>query len=402
MDAFYKYFFDVKPHHTKLLEVFEMYKFAETIEVDIEDSLFMNIKYANTPLCKAVGWGVIFDNCGFSNDNCCDLFQCLGGYGLIWDNSDRTSRHQILEYDTESDTLIISGNYTFDRRVQIVAFSSDSLILAGDATAYLETNKIFIIAPFNVHTIVAVTGNKISVTGDVATEMNTKQEMRIRGSHFYDRPFGIRTATYDENAGVTVIEVAGNVSFNPDMFDSETYMETESSPQNQGFYTVGSYYTDINGDTIVTLKPGKQFPAIPFGDMGSVQFRTGLLSPRYLHLKYQDGLTAEIDREHLIVDCFYEPDGDRTHVVLGEKIDYLPEMGANGSWTGWLDTYGYMTNAGFDNNELCDVPKPTNVHAFMGESLKITHYVVEEPVELVDEFIYFTMLVDDIYIGGEG
>jgi hypothetical protein len=67
IDSFVKYFLDIKPYHTKILEVVERYEFAETIEVDIKEKFDLLHTFANNPLCKGVGYGLDFDDeCGFS------------------------------------------------------------------------------------------------------------------------------------------------------------------------------------------------------------------------------------------------------------------------------------------------------------------------------------------------
>ena len=89
IDSFIKYFGDIKPYHTKILEVVEQYVFREEINVAIEETYNLEVTLENDPLCKGVGFGLNFDNdCGFDALECCDLFECMGGFGLIFDNSD--------------------------------------------------------------------------------------------------------------------------------------------------------------------------------------------------------------------------------------------------------------------------------------------------------------------------
>lgn len=374
IDAFVKYFLDVKPYHTKLLEVVERYKFAETIYVDIKETVFTDIAFRNNPLCKAVGFGLIFDECGFSNDNCCDLFQCLGGYGVIWDNSDLIGVHSIEEIDTAADEIIVAGNYTFDRRLEILKVEETSLTLRGDHADDFLLHKLFLIAPFNVYSIDSSLDNTLSVIGDISTELTYKREIKLNGSAGRDGLYGVGTATYNASTDITTIKVAGNANFNVDM--TGAYIETETQPRNQGFYPVDRTEMD-NDDTVVYLKQGFSFPVQTASNNGSVQLRTGLTAPRRIWLRG----TEDIEREYRIADTYYDVTNDRTHLVLADKL-FTDETYNE------VRLYGYITSAGFDGDEECDQPKPTNVHAVIGERLVIR--VIDSVAP--DENIYFVAI----------
>lgn len=384
IDAFVKYFLDVKPYHTKLLEVVERYKFAETMTVDITDTMFMDVAYRNNPLCRAVGFGLVYDECGFSNDNCCDLFQCLGGYGLIWDNSDLVASYPISGIDYEKDEIIVDGNYTADRRLEILRSSGNQVVLRGDQTAHFLTHKLFLIAPFNVYQLVSVSGNVVTVQGDVATELQYKKEFRVSGTANANGLYGVSTAYYNTVDGVTEITVAGNYDLSGDVTGG--YIETESQPKNQGFYAVASAELD-DGNTIVTVSENTPLPVQTSVNNGSVQLRTALIAPRHVWLSgvssvivapasaSQFGVASEassVEREYRIADAWYDVDANQTRFILAEQLvqDELYNE---------VRMYGYMTNAGFDNEEECDQPKPTNVHTLFGESLFIRVIPVVAP-----------------------
>ena len=354
IDAFVKYFLDVKPYHTKLLEVIERYKFNETLMVDVTDSMFTNIIYKNKPLCRQVGWGLVFDDCGFSNDSCCDLFQCLGGYGIIWDNSDLIATHTLEYVNTETDELVIDGDFTFDRRLEILNIEGGSMKLRGDRTADFASHKLFLIAPFNVYSVVSASLNVIRVQGDVAAELNTKKEFKLSFTQGRDGLYGVADARYDALDDVTVLTVAGAVNFSVDV--TGAYIETESHASNQGFYQV-DHTTLEGGNTVVFLKAGRHFPVVTNSNNGSVQLRTGLAPPRHIWL---DGTSGE--REYRIADSFYNVTTGKTHIVLADQL-------FSGETYTSLKMYGYMANAGFDNDEECSAPKPTNIHAVIGERL---------------------------------
>jgi hypothetical protein len=360
IDAFVKYFLDVKPYHTKILEVVERYKFAETITVDITDTMFASAAYRNTPLCRPVGFGLIYDSCGFSNDSCCDLFQCLGGYGIIWDNSDLVATYPIKDIITEYDELIVNGNLTADLRLEIIRIDTDRVVLRGDKTAYFATQKLFLIAPFNVHQIDSISGNQVVLLGDVSTEMNYKKEFRISGTASANGLYGVSSALYDPNNEVTVITLAGDYNLGGSVWNG--YVETETQPKNQGFYAVASVEYDGNQTTVI-VSPNTPLKTPSYVNSGSVQLRTGLTSPRRIWLTTNGEIPVEL--EYRITDSWYEISTHTTHIITAEQL-FVGEMYNN------IKLYGYMTGAGFDGEEECDAPKPTNIHTLFGERLKIS------------------------------
>ena len=365
IDAFVKYFLDVKPYHTKLLEVVERYKFAEEINVNVSDSLFTKISYRNTPLCKAVGFGLIFDECGFSSDNCCDLFQCLGGYGVIWDNSDLVAQHDIVSVDAAADEIIFAGDHSFDRRLEILQVNADSVVLRGIHTEEFLSHRLFLIAPFNVRNILSATQNVITIAGDVANELNAKKEIRVNGTQGRDGMYGVSNAVYDPDEGITSITVAGAANFNVDV--TGAYIETETQARNQGFYPVDRAEV-VNGNTYVYTRPGHGFATQTTSDNGSLQLRTGFTAPRHVWLLDNNGA----EREYRIAETYYNVTTGNTHVVLADQL-------FEGETYTQIRLYGYITNAGFDADELCDRPKPTNVHATLGEKLVLRVVIKSVP-----------------------
>lgn len=370
IDAFVKYFLDVKPYHTKLLEVVERYKFAETMTVDITDTMFADIAYRNNPLCKAVGFGLIFDQCGFSNDNCCDLFQCLGGYGLIWDNSDIVADYAIRSVNTETDEFTVLGDHTRDTRLEIISISGNRMVLRGNVAGYFDDQKLFLIAPFNVYSITSLSDNVIVIPGNVADELNIKRSLRISNDLWNNGVYGVNVATYDPLNDQTRVEVAGDVTFIADSL-AGAYIETESQPKNQGFYSVNSAYTE-DGNTTVIIND--TFPVASTVNNGCVQLRDGLTAPRRVWLTDNNNLL----REYRIADSYFLPETNETRVVLAEQY-FTADTYNEASYYTEARLYGYMTNAGFDNDEECDVPKPTNVHALFGERLVINIMPIVSP-----------------------
>lgn len=404
IDAFVKYFLDVKPYHTKLLEVIERYKFSETVNVQIEEAVFTTASYINKPLCRQVGWGLVFDECGFSNDSCCDLFQCLGGYGIIWDNSELVASYPITGLDLVADEILIDGDLTFDRRLEILQVRDNAVVLKGDQSNYFLSHRLFLIAPFNVYSILSFTSKTLTLSGNLANELLTKQEFRISGTRGLDGMFGVSDAVYDQLQDHTVLTIAGNRVLSGTLAGG--YIETETQARNQGFYQVKDVVVEF-GNTVVTLRDGTHFPAPSTSNNGSLQLRTGLMAPRHVWLRdSQPG--GDVMIEYRVADEYYNITTNKTHVVLAEFLA-RDDMEFNPTEA---RIYGYMNAAGFDGDEECDRPKPTNIHTVFGENLRIT--IVEPGLPPtptptptpsptpIDPVVYFSMLVTDYEPSGGG
>jgi hypothetical protein len=177
LDALLKYFLDVKPYHTKLLEVIERYKFNEAISVGIEESHNFDIIKKNLALCGPVGFGLVWDEeCGFDAVECCDLFECIGGYGLIFDNSDLLVDLPIQSIDQDKN-IIVSGNHLFDRTYQIKNISSsNTLILSGDYTSVFNIHKLFLVVPYYTFDIVNISENSFFLSGNKVSEIKNRKD----------------------------------------------------------------------------------------------------------------------------------------------------------------------------------------------------------------------------------
>lgn len=396
IDAFVKYVLDVKPYHTKLLEVVERYNFAEDLAVEFTETTFTDILYKNVPLCRPVGYGLIFDESGYSSDSACDLFQCVGGYGLIFDNSDLLGQHSIVTRDYETDRVIINGNFIYDRRIEILSIDGDTAYLRGNVAADFDSHRLFLVSPYNVHPIKSFTSSTIVFEGDRASEFLAKQEFRIVGTRGLDGEYGVTTALYDAPNNHTVVTVAGHANLSA-ISITGGYAETETSPRNQGGYTVDNAAFD-GSNTILKIKNGR-FPVNTSTNNGSIQLRTGLLAPRHIWLK--DATTNEM-QEHRIADTYYNIDHNQTHIILAETLQRA------GFTPTEVRLHGYMTTSGFDNDEECDRPKPTNIHTTFGEKLVIRILVgtpavsptpppspTPTPTPEVPQTIYFGMLLGE-------
>src|SRR5690625_1681741 len=126
LDSYIEYFKESKPYHTKILEIVETYEFEECICVHMEEDVLKHIGIENDPLCEETGFGLVFDDeCGYDAIDCCSLFDCYGGYGFIFDNSDLVFEHAITLVGNDDDTsqdgayLELEGNHTTDLRIPI-------------------------------------------------------------------------------------------------------------------------------------------------------------------------------------------------------------------------------------------------------------------------------------------
>jgi len=214
IDAFVKYFLDVKPYHTKILEVLEKYKFNESLEVGFSELTFTDITFSNEPLCKVTGWGVNWDDkCGFDAINCCDLFDCVGGYGLIYDNSDLLASAPVLSVDNINDQFVVQGNKTFDTKVQIANIVSPTVLsVKGDFTSMFNTHAIFLVVPKHTFSILEATVTGFKVTGNKVSEFITKNNFIVYGSDQNDGEYYTKTAVYDFDANITFVEVLETIN----------------------------------------------------------------------------------------------------------------------------------------------------------------------------------------------
>lgn len=377
IDAFIKYFKDVKPYHTKILEVLERYRFHEDIVITIPETFFTNITIANEPYCKPVGWGVDWDDdCGFDALSCCDLFECIGGYGLVWDNSDLLVQTNILSADDVLDKIVVSGNRTYDKKVQISGIQNNvTFTVDGDVAADFETNSIFLIVPKHTYAIQELLVDGFTVSGNRVSEFVTRPNFLMYASSGNDGTYTTKTAVYDFNTNLTTVKVSEPLK-NPALGSGT--VEISSSNKNNGIYQVESVL--FNGvNTVVTVKDSvKQFTILNDSTFGSVQFRTGFTYPRYLTLERGLLIGADVgdenpNKDYRILQSTYNWDSDTTEVSFTRHL----AENFNG---GKASLYGYLFQAGFDADEECSAPKPFNIHAIFSEYLKINIIGVGPPV----------------------
>lgn len=358
LDAFIQYFLDVKPYHTKLLEVLEIYNFYDEINVTIDENIDKNITFLNKPLCNPTGWGVNWDDqCGFDAISCCDLFDCIGGFGLIYNNSDLLVSTNVISTTTDG-TITITGNHTYDMKLPIKAIlNADQFTVAGDQRNYFNTFNVFLVIPRHVYNIHDVTTHGFTVTGDISSEVVARRSFLVYGSLGNDGTYEVITATYNTSTNLTNIVVNQNIRH----VGGAGVIQINASNKNNGAYQVLGTPTFNGVDTIITTNgAAKKFTVLNETTHGSVQFRSGLIYPRHITLS---GSSSRNDGDYRIIQSVYNNNNTTTITVSG----LIPDISATGS----INLYGYEFEAGFEGGLECSIPKPADIHMIFSERLVI-------------------------------
>ena len=287
IQAFQEYFLSVKPYHTKILNILQRYVFFDTVNASLPDDLQFNIEMANIPLCKAVGFGINFDDCcGFSTTQCCDLFTCVGGYGIIFDNSVLTNSGQIVNVNSLSGTFTISGNQTYDTRIQILSYvSSNSIAIAGNQLAYLNKNQLFYIIPYNVASVSSYTTNSITLSGNYAQQIGQRKELIIYGSGINDGSFYVISSIYNiaNNTTVVVLDTAIKQLY-PNISNMMIQFKQTTATYNDGLYqSISAVFNGVN--TVVTLNTNVNKIDFLNSAPGSILLHTGFLQNRIVTIE---------------------------------------------------------------------------------------------------------------------
>lgn len=361
IDSFLEYFKDAKPYHTKLLEIIEEYNFTENMYVIMSDSVEQEITIQNDPLCKLTGFGIDYDDkCGYDAIDCCDLFDCTGGYGYIFDNSDLLVEETIIDKDNDEGKLIVSGNQLADTRIPVISVTSPTnFTLEGDATSLLDTHTIGIFVNVLQFDVVSNDSSTIKISGNHESFIETKSNFRIEGTETqYNGTYTVLSTSYDVTNDETVITFSYFKPV-PDNVLAGLKVQFRNSNPNGGIYQVDSYsYNGTNTDVTIT---NDTFSNVNPDEsrLGSFQFRTGLRYPREVEID-----TATVPY-HNILFSDYDYNNNRTQIYVDEDIS---------SYTVGVDTvklYGYFFGSGYDGNEECTKPKDTHVYSKLEEDLII-------------------------------
>jgi hypothetical protein len=360
IDSFRQYFLDMKPYHTKILEVVEKYNFNEDLAVSIEEDIFFNIEYKNDPLCKTVGYGFVWDgDCGFDSVDCCDLFDCLGGYGLIFDNSDLVTSLPINTLDADVDTVSVSGNQVYDVKVQIDSIPThDTIIVNGDLTPYFAYHKIFVILPVRTLSVFENDAGTIKVKGNYAAELVAERKFKLYNTSVDDGLYNVIQAVYESIQNITTITLADSQQVTPDL--TNPIIEFKVGTKNNGAYMVDSHDFDGVSTTIhLNSTTHTSFTNTTEGrNHGSIQLRTGMVPGRYIDIE----TGTDSDGVYKILRSDYVGNANETIIHLASDVPYP-------ATSGWIRMYGYINEGGFDGDGECSTPKHSHIKVGISEQI---------------------------------
>lgn len=374
IDSFVKYFLDVKPYHTKILEIIEQHLFHDEFTATIKENIKFEWEWANDPLCKGVGYGLDFDDdCGYSPLSCCDLFDCVGGYGLIFDNTDLLVDLPIVGHDNEVPYVKVQGNHLYDKHIQIDEIpSSDTIKILGNYVSDLSSHALFLIKRSKTFNIVNFLEDGIEVAGNHVNFMSVLNEISIVSNKNTGR-YRISSVSFD---GInTLITLFNTVPF--DLMDSGVLI-TASSNKNNGLYKTETVSFD-GTHTIIQLHSSTPIPNFGEDDNGSIVLRTSLSQNRRVYLT-NASTTLQDSPYYRIIESVYDPDLNETLIYLdiarNEGQIYLNLA----DYTN-IELRGYYFGAGFDGFQECSIPEPYNIHVNISEFLymEITEYPPPPP-----------------------
>lgn len=378
IDSFIQYFLDIKPYHTKILEIVEQYKFRDDLNVTIDETLDFLEKWANDPLCKGVGYGLDFDDeSGFDSTSNCDLFECVGGYGIIFDNSDVLVDAPLTTFgdgdppadpvNEELGIFYVSGDHRYDTYLQIAATSGTSTIrVRGNVVDTLSAHNLFIIAPQKRFDISETAHNGFYIYGDAASLFNLKREFKVHVSSHNDGVYPVVEATYIPAVGATPARTFIKVP-NTDLNAAELgYILVNSGTKNNGVYlTIASSYDGTY--TNILLHTDTPLKLTDETDHGVIVLRTAMIAPRRVWLQ-NNFAGPEMIGEYKIAFSDYDIDEDVTILTVESANPILPDTGVSDLH---VQLIGYFFGAGFDGFNECGPPNPNNVHIGFTEYLSI-------------------------------
>lgn len=395
IDSFIKYFGDIKPYHTKILEIVEQYVFREEISVEFEETPSFEITLANDPLCKGVGFGLNFDDdCGFDALDCCDLFECIGGFGLIFDNSDLLVTLPVVNISSgtangppnvidcqavtephdpttcsnvgTSSRITVSGSHLYDTYLNIKSIPNlGSIVVAGDQSAYFSNHEMFWVVRKNSYTMLTASGTTVTISGDHAAQFLAKINLEIQNAGANDGHYGVLNATFA--GGITTITLNRTL---PAATLGSILVDADN--KNNGVYQIDGF-SIVAGDTVLELTPETQArltDAQVGGVHGAIQLRTGFIPNRKVWI---EGDSDTNNGEWKITQAWYDTAQQATVLV----VDGTLEDSSASETT--INIYGYETGAGFDGLNECSEPKPFNINAAISERLTITIFDLPGP-----------------------
>jgi len=364
IDSFLEYFREAKPYHTKLLEVVEKYTFFESMDVNFVESIKKQITIQNEPLCKQTGFGLDYDdNCGYDAIDCCDLFDCSGGYGIIFDNSDLVASELIVAKNDTEGFFEVEGNHTIDTRYKVLnIIDNQTMLVEGNASVLINQHSIFLDVNVLPYDVVSNSPDSLVISGSHVDFINTKTEFWVTGTETaFNGKYVVRSATYDTDNNETTVNFIyfGSVGVN-DLQGLQ--INFRSSDPNVGIYQIAGGSFD---GTNTTLSISNGTFNLTDSDLteyqkGSIQFRTAFKYSREIEIDLSPG-----SNYHNILYVEYVFDTNRTKIYVDGDISPYAEG------IDLLNMFGYFFNSGFDGSAECLQPKETHIYALMEEKLVI-------------------------------
>lgn len=369
IDSFIKYFGDIKPYHTKILEVVEQYVFREEINVEFIETPSFEITLANDPLCKGVGFGLNFDDdCGFDALDCCDLFECIGGFGLIFDNSDLLVTLPIQQINGPSGQIIVPGSHLYDTYLNIKSIPDlGSMIVEGDQSSYFSTHEMFWVVRKNSYKMLSANGTTVTVSGNHVAQFLAKINIEIQNAGANDGNYGVLSANF--SGGITTITLNRTLAAN-----TIGDILVNADNKNNGVYQIDSFNI-VDGNTVLQLSqetPARLTDAEVGNVHGAIQLRTGFIPNRKIWI---EGNSSQNNGEWKITQAWYDTVQEATVLVVDGTLEDSVVSEST------INIYGYETGAGFDGMNECSEPKPFNINAAISEKLIIS--VIDRPAPTI-------------------
>lgn len=401
IDSFVQYFLDIKPYHTKILDIVERYLIKDDINVSFNETTSFTEIFQNRPLCNQIGYGLDFDDdCGYSSLFCCDLFQCVGGYGLIYDNSDLLVNLNVVSFDNERSTITVSGDRRFDTYININSAPDEYTIkVKGNQTSLLANHGLFLIEPVNCYDIVETTYNGFYVYGDVEKQFAAIREFVVFNSGVNDNNYTTIEVKYSPLENKTFIKTfiprlsaEGAENYSSGTLDvtalGNILIKTQS--KNQGAYIKDSVYFD-GADTVIRLSEETKLKMLDSSNYGSIVLRTGFKPQRRIHLNIVEG-ERQRKEDFIIQDALYDVVNNTTILTLGIAKTYDKNSQTCSTWLDLslatnAELYGYFFGSGFDGYEECSVPKEYNIHAGIEEFLYIEEIIYQTTPPEVNNWV---------------
>lgn len=359
IDSLIEYIKDIKPYHTKFLEIIERYNFVECMDVGLSEILKVNVHIANTALCQPTGYGIEWDEkCGFDPLSCCDLFECIGGYGLIFDNSDILVSTPVLSIDSTIGTITVSGDYRSDIKLQIESIpTANSLTIKGDYSTLLTTHSLFAVQPLKIYEILETTIDSFVINGLHLSDFSNNPEFVVTFDDINSGQYSV--IAISEDANNTTIMVSQELTPSVTALGQ---IESAYNCTNQGTYQVtGASFDGIYTTIDISNTNEFDFTNANEQDFGAIQFRTALTSPRIITLIGND---VENDRDFKVINTVHDSNADTTTITINGTL-------VGSSTTGTVNLIGYNSGHGFDGFEDCSIPQPYNIHNNFSEYVLI-------------------------------